>query len=403
MFKQVMLPLILIAIPLIAVVLLVTKHINYGLALFIGAIVIVLVSMMKPVIFLETVIEAVTDLETLELTSIVALIQILAIYMSDSGMIERLIDSIRKLLSAKAILAILPAIMGSLPMPGGALLSAPMIDDTSDKLGLNSDEKSFINVWFRHWNFFVYPLSSAIILASTLSGVSLYNLIAVQVPVLTLYVAAGYIAILRRVANPRRYALDKRSWELVRRTLVNISPIAIAVTLTIIGLNMVIALTVAIAYTIAITHMKLNEALKALRKVNVSLPLAIPGVMIFRYTLNRSGLIDAALPYLSSVYLPPVFIALAIAWIVGLATAMPSAGIALVLPIASAIIGDMPTSTASAVYISIIFSYLISPLHLCLVLTVGYYRSSIYAVYKKLIPSAIIVYLLSLIILSLMH
>jgi integral membrane protein (TIGR00529 family) len=398
-----MLPLILIAIPFITVVLLVTKHVNYGLALFIGAVAIALVSMMNPAIFLETIIEAVTDLETVELTSIVALIQILAIYMNESGMIQRLIDSTRKLLSAKAILAIIPAIMGSLPMPGGALLSAPMIDNIADKLSLNSDEKSFVNVWFRHWNFFVYPLSSAIILASTLSGVSLYNLIAVQVPVLALYVAVGYVATLCRVANPRDHAIDKRSGELIYRALVNISPIAIAIVLTIIGLNMVIALTVAIAYTIAITRMKLNEALKALRRVNVSLPLAIPGVMIFRYTLNRSGLIDAALPHLSSMYLSPVSIALAIAWMVGLATAMPSAGIALVLPIASAVIGDMSVSTASAVYISIIFSYLISPLHLCLVLTVGYYRSSIYAVYKRLIPSAIIVYLLSLIILSLMR
>jgi len=398
-----MLPLILIAIPFIAVVLLVTKHVNYGLALFIGAVAIALVSMMKPASFLETIIEAVADLETVELTSIVALIQILAIYMSESGMIERLIDSIRKLLSAKAILAILPAIMGSLPMPGGALLSAPMIDDIADKLSLNSDEKSFVNVWFRHWNFFVYPLSSAIILASTLSGVNLYDLIAVQVPVLALYIAVGYVATLHRVANPREHVIDERNGKLIYRTLVNISPIVIAIVLTIIGLNMIIALTVAIAYTIAITRMKLNEVLKALRKVNVSLPLAIPGVMIFRYTLNRSGLIDAALPHLSSMYLSPVSIALAIAWMVGLATAMPSAGIALVLPIASAVIGDMPVSTASAVYISIIFSYLTSPLHLCLVLTVGYYRSSIYAVYKRLIPSAIIVYLLSLIILSLMR
>ncbi|MCX8162278.1 MAG: DUF401 family protein, partial [Candidatus Bathyarchaeota archaeon] len=189
-----MLPLILVAIPLIVVVLLVARRVNYGLALITGAITIALVSAMKPTTFLETIISTMADLETLELASIVALIQILAIYMSESGMIEQLIDSIRKLLSAKVTLAILPAIMGSLPMPGGALLSAPMIEDTAGKLGLDSDEKSFVNVWFRHWNFFVYPLSSAIILASTLSGVSLHELIAVQIPIVLLYVGIGYIA-----------------------------------------------------------------------------------------------------------------------------------------------------------------------------------------------------------------
>ncbi|MEM2739464.1 MAG: DUF401 family protein, partial [Candidatus Bathyarchaeia archaeon] len=329
--------------------------------------------------------------------------QILAIYMSESGMIEQLIDSIRRLLSAKVALAILPAIMGSLPMPGGALLSAPMIEDTASRLGLDGDEKSFINVWFRHWNFFVYPLSSAIILASTLSGVSLHKLIAVQIPVLILYVGVGYIVSLRRIASLKGDSIDRRSGELIRRILLNISPIAVAVILTIIGLNMVLALILAITYTMLITRMGFEKAWRAFKKVDLSLPLAIPGVMVFRYTLNRSGLIEVALPYLSSTYLPPVAIALVVAWIVGLATAMPSAGIALVIPIASAIIGDMSTSIASSVYISIIFSYLISPLHLCLVLTVGYYRSKIHSVYKKLIPSAVMTYILSLVILSLIY
>ncbi|MCS7112611.1 MAG: DUF401 family protein [Nitrososphaerota archaeon] len=398
-----MLPLILVAIPLIVVVLLVARRVNYGLALITGAITIALVSAMKPTTFLETIISTMADLETLELASIVALIQILAIYMSESGMIEQLIDSIRKLLSAKVTLAILPAIMGSLPMPGGALLSAPMIEDTAGKLGLDSDEKSFVNVWFRHWNFFVYPLSSAIILASTLSGVSLHELIAVQIPIVLLYVGIGYIASLYRITNLKEGGMDQQSRKLIHRILLNISPIAVAVTLTIVGLNMVLALAIAIAYTILVTRISFERAWKALKKVNISLPLAIPGVMIFRYTLNRSGLIEAALPYLTSTYLPPVAVALAVAWIVGLATAMPSAGIALVIPIASAIIGDMSASTASSVYISIIFSYLVSPLHLCLVLTVGYYRSNIHSVYKKLIPSAITAYILSLATLSLIR
>ncbi|MCX8162625.1 MAG: DUF401 family protein [Candidatus Bathyarchaeota archaeon] len=197
--------------------------------------------------------------------------------------------------------------------------------------------------------------------------------------------------------------MDQQSRKLIHRILLNISPIAVAVTLTIVGLNMVLALAIAIAYTILVTRISFERAWKALKKVNISLPLAIPGVMIFRYTLNRSGLIEAALPYLTSTYLPPVAVALAVAWIVGLATAMPSAGIALVIPIASAIIGDMSASTASSVYISIIFSYLVSPLHLCLVLTVGYYRSNIHSVYKKLIPSAITAYILSLATLSLIR
>lgn len=395
-----MLPLLLIAIPLIVVVILVANRVNYGLALLVGAIAIAIVSAMNVYEFIEIVFSTIIDLETLELTAIVALIQLLALCMSESGMIERLIQSIRSVLPAKYILAILPAIMGSLPMPGGALLSAPMIEDTANKLGLDSDEKSFINVWFRHWNFFVYPLSSAIILASTLANVNLYRLIAVQLPVLLLYVCIGYVASLRSIARVEDYSKSRVDRSSLYRILLGISPILIAVILTIAGFNMALALIVAVVYTIAINRIGLEKVRYILRKINVAIPLAIPSVMIFRYTLKRSGLVEAAIPYFSYSQLPPLIIALSITWIIGLATAMPSAGIALAFPIASAIVGNMSVSTASSIYISIIFSYLISPLHLCLILTVGYYRSEILSVYKRLVPSAIVAYLSSLIILS---
>ncbi len=51
-----------------------------------------------------------------------------------------------------------PALFGMLPMPEGALLSAPMVD----RFGENIDDskKVIINVWFKHYLVFIYPLGA---------------------------------------------------------------------------------------------------------------------------------------------------------------------------------------------------------------------------------------------------
>ena len=121
------------------------------------------------------------DITTYELALVVSLIPILAYFMKEVGMIDNLIESVRRIISGRAVLMILPALMGLLPMPGGALISAPLIDNEARRLKLTEEKKSFVNVWFRHWVFFIYPLSSSLILMARLTGISIYSLIMIQV------------------------------------------------------------------------------------------------------------------------------------------------------------------------------------------------------------------------------
>lgn len=390
-------------VSLIVVVLLVVKRVNYGLALILGALTLGILSKLDASSLLETGLSALTDRLTLELTFIVALIQVLALYMKRTGMVDKLISGVRSAISSRAVLAVLPAVMGGLPMPGGALLSAPLIEDEADRLKIGGGEKSFLNVWFRHWNFFIYPLSSPLILASALSGVDIYTLIAFQAPVLACYIAVGYLASLRRieVEEKDRAVGSLEAWRTVASSL---APIALAVILTAFEIPMYLALTAAVVYVVLSRRLKPSDALEALkREFNWGLPLAIPGVMVFRYMVEKTNVVQTILPYMESLSLPPLLVVLAAAWIVGLATAMPSASVALVFPIASAMLGATKPALTSTVYISIIFSYLVSPMHLCLALTVEYYRSNLQTVYRRLIPSALAAYILSLSVLSVLR
>ncbi len=374
------------------IVIAVMRRVNYGLALLIGAVTLGLFSRLSPQQFADVFTSALTDVTTLDLISIVSLIPILAHCMKETGMLDNLIKSVKSVLSSRAVLIFLPAVMGALPMSGGALLSAPLIDDEAKRLNLNGEERSFVNVWFRHWAFFIYPLSPPLILIASLTGVGLYSLILIQFPVVLLYLLLGYLVSVRKVEDEAG-SEKRRDAKTLLSIPVNMSPIVLVVLLNILGVDMAFALAIGIAFVLVIDKVKPRRAALLLRQgFDWRLPFAIVGVMCFRYMMEASGAVSNLLPYIEATRLPTTFLLIAIAWIVGLATAMPTAGIAIIIPIAMIMAGNPSLVLTSVIYLTMIFSYLISPMHLCLILTVEYYKARLQAVYQKMVPTVVAAY-----------
>ena len=65
-------------------------------------------------------------------------------------------------MSKKASLQLAPAVVGLLPIAGGALISAPLVDQIDPNL--EKGHKVSINVWFRHVLVFIYPIRKKILL-----------------------------------------------------------------------------------------------------------------------------------------------------------------------------------------------------------------------------------------------
>jgi len=383
-------------ISLIVIVLLVVRHVNYGFALLIGALILGVFSQLTPQQFVQVLTSALIDWTTFDLILIVSLIPILAVCMRETGIVNSLIVSVRKALSGRAVLVMLPALMGALPMAGGALLSAPLIDEEAKRLKLTSEERSFINVWFRHWNFFIYPLSSPLILAASLAGVNLYDVILIQFPPLLLYLLLGYFTGIRGIKDSNK---NDKSRDLKTLLLIplNMGPVLLAVTLNIFGMPMVAALAVGIASVLIFKKVSLQKASSLLRQgFDWKLSFAIVGVMSLRRMIEYSGAVSSVLPYIQVAGVPTMVPLIIIDWIVGLATAMPTASVAVIVPITMMTIKDVTPMLISILYLTMIFSYLISPMHLCLILTVEYYKSRLQTVYKKLIPASVATYLVTL-------
>ncbi|MEM1804275.1 MAG: DUF401 family protein [Desulfurococcaceae archaeon] len=89
--------------------------------------------------FTSTLLSTAHSTATFDLVLVVFMIAILVNLYNATGFISKLGEELVKLLGKpKLVASVVPAVMGLLPVPGGALMSAPVVDTVGDKLGLSS-------------------------------------------------------------------------------------------------------------------------------------------------------------------------------------------------------------------------------------------------------------------------
>ena len=142
-------------------VLLIVSRKNFAAAMFLGAFILAVFTIPFNEIA-RPFISAFTDPSTILLAIAVGLIPIIGGILKDTGQMDNLVKNMR--IGKKAFLAVSPALLGMLPMPGGALLSAPMVEKAGE--GVSKEKKCGLNVWFRHILFLIYPLTPALIVSS---------------------------------------------------------------------------------------------------------------------------------------------------------------------------------------------------------------------------------------------
>jgi len=172
-----------VVIAFIAIIFLIRKKFNFGLSLILGSLIVGLFSLNKIplnnvlrafiegsiysykypykniIVYSNDQIKAGINTEIIELALLMTLIYVLAKLMQETEAIKKLIDSLRTFFSKGGILGIIPAVYGLMPVPGGALFSAPMIDEEGEKYKIDKNQKNFLNIWFRHiW----FPILSRI-------------------------------------------------------------------------------------------------------------------------------------------------------------------------------------------------------------------------------------------------
>ncbi len=367
------------------------RNVDFSISILTGSLIITLTSMDPVRVLLEASQKTLTDYDTINLTVAVALISVLGYSLKETGMMTELIEGLRGLLPARVFLAAIPAMFGLLTMPGGALLSAPFNEPEADRLGLSPEQKTYVNVWFRHLWYWASPLSPVLILTASLAGFTLTEYLYAQLPLLAVVLSIGFLV---GGTFIRDGGVGRGSTGGLRSVARGLAPILTAIILSLVGAPVWMALVPSVALVFMLKGVPLGRASEIARAgVRWDLAVAAVSMFFFRFVVASSNSVVALFDAVTSLGVPLFAILVVVPLLAGSISGTPTMGVGMILPLLLPLFGDYGVYVVGIIYVGLIAGYIASPMHLCLILTNSYYKSELRGVYRYLVPSAIALYL----------
>lgn len=395
-------PLLTLVVSFIVLAAMLYRRISIGVTLVSCAIVMSVLTIDLPDIvwvFAETT----RDLTTISLVTVTFGIGLLGLLYKETGMLINLSRSIGELLkNPKLVVSTLPAILGLLPVPGGALMSAPLVESAAEKLGLGNAKKTYVNMWFRHIIFPIYPMGQFIILTAALTNTQISSILMRQIPVVAVMTLAGYLVVLRKSTVSNSGTRRIKLGENLKKFLLSFSPIlAMILTVALLQVDVSVAAFIGIFLLILIAKPTKQMLIKTISNITIyKVALAAYGAMLLRSVVGASGISEALGQTIAATNIGEVVLLSVIPVVLGFLVGLPSGSVAISVPIIAGVITFTPRS-ASLLFISAFLGYLAAPTHLCLVLTTDYFKSSLSKVYRFLVPSVIVSFGAALLVYSL--
>ncbi len=351
---------------------------------------------------------------TLRLAILVLLIMILSRLMQISGRLQRIVDSFSLLVhSPVAVAAVMPSLIGLLPMPGGALFSAPMVEAASpqwrDETG-QGPMLATINYWFRHHGEYWWPLYPGVILAIVLLDIPTWTFVLAMLPLALCHFLFGWFFLLRRVDLPRPVETPGAKGS-IRDFLAQTAPIIIVVAALPVcsllelaseamgqqlrlpeGAPLLLGLVAACVQTAMSDHLGWAEVWQAVkRKMTGEMMLLVLGVIVFQAFLNESGAVAQVQEELARYGIPTLALICLLPFISGMmsgiAFAMVAASFPLVVPLFSGLEGAAYLAHGGLAFVCGYFGILLSPVHICLLMCRDYFSCTLGGCYRLFAPA----------------
>lgn len=339
----------------------------------------------------------------------VIMVTLLGGLMKHYKILDKIVETILLLISSKKnILMIIPAMLGILSIPGGALLSAPFIDDIGEDMNIKPSRRAAINLSFRHLALILLPYAtSLLIVAVVLPSFNIYKLISLNLIFASLMVIIGYFIFLRDIESeslPPRKNIIKNLLRLALYT----SPIYVAVIInSITGLPFYITLIASILIVYFLGDKK--DFFKVLiESLNWDTILTLIAVLMMKETIiSMEGLIalfNNLLKANESMFAMMGILLISSAFF-GFITGNFTASIAIMFPmlVQINITGELIYFYTYFVFGSAFVGYYFSPLHLCQAFTVEYMNVStgdLYIEYKVFAPMLLLALLVSAVVIK---
>lgn len=314
-------------------------------------------------------------------------IGVLGVLLKKYDFIQIIIDKLNRVVPNKKLqLMFVPALIGLLVVPGGAIISAPFIDKIGDELDIEKSRRAVINLIYRHISMHIMPYSNGLLLmALLLPQVSVYNVIAFNLIFVLIYVIIGYFTYIKNIQYEKKESQEGSVLNNVLQLAIYTAPIYFAVIL-----NMVFKIPFYIGVLVNVLILYLLRPRKSIIKdffesINVNVFLTILGVYLIQATISNFPEFNKMLALLLSNPNTLIISMIGISTFFGLATGFQPAAMGVIIPVIGSMSISLARMTALA-HIAFAWSfvgYFFSPLHLCQLFTVEYMKVDNVEVYKK--------------------
>lgn len=397
-----MLEIIKIGSVFITMLLLLRLKWNIGYVMLVASAILFLLYQSSPEIMFKTVVATVTDSVTIKLFFSLTLIRIIEMILREKGILKMMTETTKRLLRGRrAVIVSMPLLIGLLPSLGGAYFSAPMVEESTRDLNMSRNEKAFINYWFRHPWEFVLPLYPGILLASALSKTDLRDLILANTAFAVMVIVTGFLFSMKdrdiRLINSGIKGKPIKGNEI--RSLLCFLPIVITLFLVLVAhIDLHYAFLITITGLLIFYRIKTVEIGRLLRYgFTKDVVVLIFGTILFKFAMESSGAVE----HLNSLFIereiPLLPILFLLPFISGLLTGLTIGFVGSTFPLLMSMGGGLSISQLCFAFASGYAGVLVSPVHLCLVLTREYFRADLAEVYKRIMPATLLVLLSALI------
>lgn len=388
-----------------AILILLRLKLHPSLAIFLGSFVVSLLVLPLPSVP-ALMWQSLLARQTIELLVVIASALTLSSLMEEKGLLARLATTMEGI-GPRLAIRLVPAVIGLVPMPAGALVSATANGSLAKRLGLNPEQSTFVNYWFRHiWEFSV-PVYPAIITTSVILSIPLFSVMKTLIPMTILVVVMGAVLsykILRKTAKVERESIPAKriAYDLLRAAW----PILLLISLILLGVKAMLAFPLTLALLAGQQRVRWPELRKALKYgLNPTILFLLYAIMLYKATIENSNAASVLLSDMQVRGLPALLMLVVLPLLMGLATGVSMAfvGVALSLLVPFITSGSAFSSHALLLaYVSGMVGILLSPLHLCLILSTEYFKANLGRVYRYVLPLclgieaiAILVYIVS--------
>lgn len=395
-----------ISLSLLALVVLLRLRVRIGLAMTLSAVVLAVLLRVTPGqmwAFLAAEWRAQPLTETtpyllVSLTALLLLVNVVGEAMGQIGLSARLVPAMHGLFRSRRVaLAAIPLLMGLLPTPGGIMLSAPMVREAGDKIGVDRSRLAAINYFFRHQWEPVWPLFPATPLIVNMLRIAPAALVLHHLALAGTGMIAGVVFLLLVGIPPRQAGHMEVQAHLsshVKDLMLVFWPILFTAVLYVkFHVPPAIGILLAIFGLLLLHRVGLPRwpgIFKAALEPDMALLLF--GALWFKLNLETAGAVGSVVAFFQQVHMPPLLVVFLLPLLVSFSTGVTTPTVAITYPFLMPFIrqGDHTLlGVETLAFAGVVFGLAISPIHLCLALSASYFKTPLGQIILKILPAAL--------------